>query len=56
MGAAGVIQTAMQRYNIVLAAHGPYTAAGAGAGAVLGCTVPRMSYNFSSFAGLILAL
>ena len=54
MGGADVVQTAVQQHNIVLAAHGPYTAAGAGA--VLGCNVPCVSQNFSSFAGLVLAL
>jgi len=41
-------------HSIILAAHGPYTAAGAGA--VLGCNVQCINQDFSSFAGLVTAL
>ena len=40
--------------DIVLAAHGPYTAAGASA--VLGVPVPVVPEDFSSFAGVVGAL
>ena len=39
---------------MVLAAHGPYKAAGAAV--VLGTTVPVVSRNLSSFHGLVEAL
>ena len=54
MGGSNVIQEAMHEHGIVLAAHGPYTAAGAST--FLGCTVDCISQNFSSFAGLVVAL
>jgi hypothetical protein len=46
--------SAVQQHGILLAAHGPYTAAGAAD--VLGLPVPVVSKNFSSFHGLVEAL
>lgn len=54
MGGREALTTAVQRHGIVLAAHGPYTAAGAGD--VLGLRVPVVSKNFSTFDGLVAAL
>lgn len=54
MGGAEAIRDAVRDHSIILAAHGPYTAAGAGA--VLGCNVQCINQDFSSFAGLVTAL
>ena len=56
MGGAEAIRDAVHDHSIILAAHGPYTAAGAGA--VLGChdIVQCINQDFSSFAGLVTAL
>lgn len=54
MGGAEVVAEAMNEHGVVLAAHGPYSAAGASE--VLGCPVNCVSQNFSSFDGLVLAL
>lgn len=54
MGGAEAIRDAVHDHSIILAAHGPYTAAGAGA--VLGCHVQCINQDFSSFAGLVTAL
>ncbi|WIA22644.1 hypothetical protein OEZ86_009619 [Tetradesmus obliquus] len=48
------VVSAVQQHCTVLAAHGPYTAAGAGD--VLGLPVPIVSRNFSTFNGLVAAL
>jgi hypothetical protein len=54
MGGKGAVVSAVQQHCTVLAAHGPYTAAGAGD--VLGLPVPIVSRNFSTFNGLVAAL
>ncbi len=54
MGGAEAIRDAVHDHGIILAAHGPYTATGAGA--VLGCRVQCINQEFSSFAGLVTAL
>ncbi|KAF6261973.1 Uroporphyrinogen-III synthase HemD-domain-containing protein [Scenedesmus sp. NREL 46B-D3] len=54
MGGRQAVASAVQQHRTVLAAHGPYTAAGAGD--VLGLAVPVVSRNFSSFDGLVAAL
>ncbi len=54
MGGAEAIRDSVHDHSIILAAHGPYTAAGAGA--VLGCHVQCVNQDFSSFAGLVTAL
>lgn len=54
MGSAEVVAQAVHDHGIVLAAHGPYSAAGASD--VLGCPVDCVSQNFASFDGLVLAL
>jgi len=54
MGGKDVLVSCLQRHTVVLAAHGPYTAAGAGD--VLGLPVPVVSKNFSTFHGLVRAL
>ena len=45
---------AVRSYGVVLAAHGPYTAAGAAM--VTGLPVPVVSRSFCSFDGLVAAL
>ena len=54
MGGAEVIAEAVREHGVVLAAHGPYSAAGASE--VLGCPVDCVSQAFASFDGLVLAL
>lgn len=54
MGGKDALFSAIQQHGTVLAAHGPYTAAGASD--VLGLPVPVVSKNFSSFHGLVQAL
>lgn len=54
MGGAQAIRDAVHDHSIILAAHGPYTAAGAGA--VLGSRIQCINQDFSSFAGLVTAL
>lgn len=54
MGGADTLMQAVTTTGVVLAAHGPYTARGAGS--VLGCSVACVSENFATFAGLITAL
>ena len=54
MGGAEAIRDAVHDHSIILAAHGPYTAAGAGV--VLGCRIQCINQDFSSFAGLVTAL
>ena len=54
MGGADVVVNAVHEHGVVLAAHGPYTAAGAGD--VLGCSIACVSQSFASFDGLVLAL
>lgn len=54
MDGAEAIRDAVHDHSIILAAHGPYTAAGAGA--VLGCRIQCINQDFSSFAGLVTAL
>lgn len=54
MGGRDVLVGAVQQHRTVLAAHGPYTAAGASD--VLGLPVPVVPKNFSTFDGLVQAL
>lgn len=54
IGGAEVIAKAVQEHGIVLAAHGPYSAAGASE--VLGCPVDCVNRDFASFDGLVVAL
>lgn len=54
MGGADIVVEAVNEHDVVLAAHGPYSAAGASE--VLGCPVNCVSQNFASFNGLLLAL
>uniref|UniRef100_A0A061RTR8 Uncharacterized protein n=1 Tax=Tetraselmis sp. GSL018 TaxID=582737 RepID=A0A061RTR8_9CHLO len=54
MGGTEGIKAAVREKGVVLAAHGPFTAAGASA--VLGVSVDCVSKDFSSFAGLVAAL
>lgn len=54
LGGAEAIQKAVCEHGIVLAAHGPYSAAGASA--ILGCSVDCVNQNFASFDGLAVAL
>jgi uroporphyrinogen-III synthase len=54
LGGRDALVSAVQRHGTVLAAHGPYTAAGAGD--VLGLPVTVVSKNFSTFHGLVQAL
>uniref|UniRef100_A0A7S0WU85 Tetrapyrrole biosynthesis uroporphyrinogen III synthase domain-containing protein n=1 Tax=Chlamydomonas leiostraca TaxID=1034604 RepID=A0A7S0WU85_9CHLO len=53
-GGPAALAAAVSRHGITLAAHGPYTAAGAAS--VLGVPVPVVSANFGSFNGLVAAL
>lgn len=54
LGGDEAVRDALRRNGTLLAAHGPYTAAGAGQ--VLGLPVPCVSRNFSTFDGLVAAL
>lgn len=54
MGSADVIKNAMRDHDLLLVAHGPFTAAGVGD--VLGCSVKCINRDFYSFAGLVAAL
>lgn len=54
MGGKELLVSSMQQHRPVLAAHGPYTAAGAAD--VLGLPVPVVSKDFSTFHGLVRAL
>jgi hypothetical protein len=54
MGGPEAILRAVREHGVVLAAHGPFTARGAGE--VLGCEVRCISQDFSSFGGLVAAL
>jgi uroporphyrinogen-III synthase len=54
LGGAEVVREVVEQRGVILAAHGPYTAAGAGE--VLGCAVPCVSRSFASFDGLVAAL
>mmetsp|Transcript_16947 Transcript_16947/g.23406 ORF Transcript_16947/g.23406 Transcript_16947/m.23406 type:complete len:351 (+) Transcript_16947:77-1129(+) len=54
VGGLDVFQKACVDHNILLAAHGPYTAAGASS--VVGLPVPCVSQKFSSFEGVVIAL
>mmetsp|Transcript_6399 Transcript_6399/g.14237 ORF Transcript_6399/g.14237 Transcript_6399/m.14237 type:complete len:359 (-) Transcript_6399:803-1879(-) len=54
MGGLPLFVGAVQRHDVLLAAHGPYTAEGVGR--VLGLPVPCVSQNFKSFDGLVSAL
>ena len=53
-GSLDIVLQAVRKHNVVLAAHGPYTAEGAGR--VLGCKMDCVSQSFASFAGLVVAL
>ncbi len=54
LGGAVVLRDLVTRHSVLLAAHGPYTAAGAAE--VVGLPVPYVSKDFSSFDGLVTAL
>lgn len=54
MGGADAVQAAVAQHGTLLAAHGPYTAAGVGE--VLGTPVTVVSRAFGSFHGLVDAL
>lgn len=54
MGGRGALAAAVERRGVLLAAHGPYTAAGAAE--VVGVPVPVVSRQFSTFAGVVEAL
>mmetsp|Transcript_36733 Transcript_36733/g.93900 ORF Transcript_36733/g.93900 Transcript_36733/m.93900 type:complete len:342 (-) Transcript_36733:44-1069(-) len=54
MGGATAVRSAVEQHGVVLAAHGRYTAAGAGE--VLGMPVECVSRDSSTFAGLVHAL
>lgn len=54
MGGAEVIRKAVHEHGTVLAAHGPYSAAGASE--ILRCPVDCVNQNFASFDGLAFAL
>ncbi|KAI8476767.1 MAG: tetrapyrrole biosynthesis, uroporphyrinogen III synthase [Monoraphidium minutum] len=54
MGGRGALADAVAAHRVVLAAHGPYTAAGAED--VLGLPVPVVSKRFSTFEGVVSAL
>ncbi len=54
LGGVEALAAAVRTHDVVLAAHGPYTAAGAAA--VTGLPVTVVSRNFSSFDGLVTAL
>ena len=54
MGGTEPLRLALQNYQVLLAAHGPYTAAGVSD--VLGLPVTCVSQNSASFDGLISAL
>ena len=54
MGGADVIKKAVKEHKVLLAAHGPYTADGASQ--VLQTSISCVNKDFSTFAGLVLAL
>ncbi|BDA45398.1 hypothetical protein COCOBI_07-1850 [Coccomyxa sp. Obi] len=54
MGGKEWLQKTLKKWSTVLAAHGPYTAAGAGQ--VLGLNVTCVSHDFKDFSGLVRAL
>ncbi|KAG2434103.1 hypothetical protein HXX76_007830 [Chlamydomonas incerta] len=54
MGGDQAFRRAVAAHGVALAAHGPYTAAGAAA--VLGLPVPVVSRSFSTFDGVVMAL
>ena len=54
MGGAQVIAEAVHQHGIILAAYGPYSAAGASE--TLNCPVNCVSKSFVTFDGLVLAL
>ena len=54
LGGVDAVASAVSRHNVLLAAHGPYTAAGVSS--ILNLPVTCVSSNFSSFAGLVSAL
>ncbi len=54
LGGAARVRELVERGGVLLAAHGPYTAAGAAE--VLGCPVPCVSRSFGNFNGLVAAL
>ncbi len=54
MGGRERFASAVRQHGVVLSAHGPYTAEGAGA--VLGLPVTVVSKHFSTFGGLVAAL
>ncbi|KAF8063700.1 hemD [Scenedesmus sp. PABB004] len=54
MGGRDALAAAVRERGVVLAAHGPYTAAGAAE--VLGLPVPVVSKSFATFDGLVAAL
>jgi hypothetical protein len=54
MGGRAALAAAAARHGVLLAAHGPYTAAGASE--VLGLPVPVVSQRFATFEGVVAAL
>lgn len=54
MGSTDVIERAVTDFGAILAAHGPYTAKGAGE--VLAMDIPCVSKRFSTFEGVVAAL
>lgn len=54
MGSKEAIRKAIDAHDIILAAHGPYTAKGAGD--FLELNIDCISKNFSSFNGVVEAL
>lgn len=53
-GDYGKLRQAIADNNVLLAAHGPYTAAGAGQ--LLGLPITCVSQNYATFDGLVSAL
>ncbi|GMH40178.1 hypothetical protein BSKO_08082 [Bryopsis sp. KO-2023] len=54
MGSVDIIGQAVENHGVILAAHGPYTAKGAGE--VLGMDISCVSKSFSTFEGVVAAL
>lgn len=54
MGGRDALAAAAAHHNVILAAHGPYTAAGASE--VIGAPVPVVARDFSTFGGVVAAL
>ena len=54
LGGPEAVSSAIRQHNVLLAAHGPYTADGAGR--LLGMPVTCISQDFRTFDGLVTAL